>query len=380
MSNQDSRRFWSWKTAQITPYIPGEQPADTRLIKLNTNENPYDPAPEVIDAVKSVEPTDFRLYPDPENRRLRQVLSDYYGVSEDCLFIGNGSDEVLAMAFQAFFTARQASGERTESTATLYFPDITYSFYPVYAEIYDIPYQTFALRDDLILNPADVPVDGTGLVLANPNAPTGRAVTLQDIQMLLNANHDRLVLVDEAYIDFGGESAIALLPDFDNLLVVQTLSKSRGLAGLRVGCAIGSPALIEGLRRIRDSFNSYTVDRIAQKAAVAAVQAAGWFERTRAAIIATREWFSTELEQLGFTVIPSSANFVFVSHPEYPAGWLQNQLRQQHILVRRFNHARISEYLRISIGQQEEMELVLAVLRDLCLSPPPSGQSQRHPV
>ncbi|MDD3866002.1 MAG: histidinol-phosphate transaminase [Clostridia bacterium] len=363
---QDSRRFWSWKTAQIVPYVPGEQPVDTSLIKLNTNENPYDPAPEVIDAVSTADPDDFRLYPDPENRRLRQVLSDYYGVAPDCIFVGNGSDEVLAMAFQAFFTCRRPSNAPDHLTETLYFPDITYSFYPVYAALYDIPYQTFALDDDLALNPADVPDGGTGLVLANPNAPTGRALPLRDIRALLKANPDRLVLVDEAYIDFGGESAIALLPDHDNLLIVQTMSKSRALAGLRVGCAIGPPDLIEGLRRIRDSFNSYTVDRIAQKAAIAAVQAAGWFERTRAAVIATREWFSAELDQLGFTVIPSSANFVLTSHPEYDAAWLQDRLRQQKILVRRFNLPRIADYLRISIGRQEDMERVRDVLRDLC--------------
>lgn len=376
INDADARRLWGKRTHQLLPYVPGEQPRDRTFIKLNTNENPYPPAPEVQNVIRAYPADRFRLYPDPGSRQLRSVLAGYLGVSENQIFVGNGSDEVLAIAFQAFFNSRAAiaaagfgsagiaDGAVVESECIV-FPDVTYSFYPVYARMYDIPFRTIPLDEGF-----NVPLDActapsAGLVLANPNAPTGIALSLEAIGKLADSDRNRLVMVDEAYVDFGAESAIELLETYDNILVVQTCSKSRSLAGLRVGYAVGAPGLVEALERVRDSFNSYTLDSLAQVAAIAAISAGDWFEQNRARIISTRERASQTLAELGFQVLPSSANFLFVRHPDYDAEKLYQQLRLAGILVRHFRQPRIENFLRITIGTDEEMDTLAQVLREL---------------
>lgn len=360
----DPRRFWNRKTQQLVPYVPGEQPRDRAFIKLNTNENPYPPAPAVVQAVRDFAAERLRLYPDPSSLELRNCLAEYYGLTASQIFAGNGSDEILAFAFQAFFEST-AGLDHTAAQDCIVFPDITYSFYPVYARMYDVPFRTVRLNDEFRLPLQEFREPSAGLVLANPNAPTGIAVSLDELSDLASSDRDRLVIVDEAYVDFGAESAVSLLDQYDNILVVQTCSKSRALAGMRVGFAFGSPALIEGLERVRDSFNSYTVDRLAQTAAVAAYSAADWFESTRARIIATREWTAHALNELGFTVLPSSANFLFASHPAVTGDNLYHSLRQSGILVRHFKLPRIENFLRITIGLDEEMEQLIKTFRDI---------------
>lgn len=360
----DARRLWGKKTSTLIPYVPGEQPRDRLFIKLNTNENPYPPPAEVQAAIAGFPAEQLRLYPDPSSLDLRRCLAGYYGLSEKQVFVGNGSDEILAMAFQAFFNSRTDAAENAGAPADcIVFPDVTYSFYPVYARMYDIPYRTVPLDDDYRL-PLDLCSEpSAGLVLANPNAPTGIAISLDELAGLAASDRDRLVLVDEAYVDFGAESAVALLGQFDNVLVVQTCSKSRSLAGLRVGFALGDPALIEALERVRDSFNSYTLDRLAQTVAAAAYASPEWFETIRARIIASREKTADTLAGLGFEVLPSSANFLFVRHPELPGERLYGELRQAGILVRHFRLPRIENFLRITIGLEEDMARLAETLR-----------------
>ena len=345
-------RFYSDLVSSISPYVPGEQPKDRRFIKLNTNENPYPASPRAVAAIHSVTGLEARLYPDPQASLLRQTLADYHRLKPAEIFVGNGSDEVLAMLFPAFFNPRDL----------IAFPDITYSFYPVYAALYGIPSLTPPLAADFSIDLDDYPRDLRGLLLANPNAPTGIAKGRDEVQALLKQRPDTLVVVDEAYIDFGGESAIPLIRSHDNLLVVQTMSKSRSLAGLRVGIAFGDPALIRGLEAIRDSFNSYTVDVVAQRAAIAAYEDVEHFETTRQAIIATRERTSRRLAELGFTVTPSRANFIFCTLPGVPGAEVQQYLRDNGVLVRRFGGERISDWLRITIGRDDEMDEVLRLL------------------
>lgn len=367
--SSDARRFWNQKTSQLIPYVPGEQPRDRVFIKLNTNENPYPPPDEVLQAIRSYPAERFRLYPDPASHQLRQTLAAYFGLAESGVFVGNGSDEILAMAFQAFFTSRPDL-ERSARPGTpslppadcIAFPDVTYSFYPVYARTYDVPYRLIKLNPDFSL-PLDQCLEpSAGLVLANPNAPTGMAISLPDLASLAAVDRDRLIVVDEAYVDFGASSAVSLLADYDNILVVQTCSKSRSLASLRVGYALAAPELVEGLERVRDSFNSYTLDSLAQVAAIAAFGAADWFEQTRSRIIATREQTASSLQKLGFQVLPSSANFLFARHPSYQGAALYQDLRQAGILVRHFSQPRIEDYIRITIGTGQEMEKMVAVL------------------
>jgi histidinol-phosphate aminotransferase len=360
----DASRFWNRKTQNLIPYVPGEQPRDRVFIKLNTNENPYPPAPAVLQAVRDFAAERLRLYPDPSSLELREKLADYYGLTVSQTFAGNGSDEILAFAFQAFFE-NTAGGQPAAARDCIVFPDITYSFYPVFARMYEIPYRTVCLDDQFRLPLQQLCEPSAGLVLANPNAPTGIAISLEELARLASCDPDRLIIVDEAYVDFGAESAVSLLDRHDNILVVQTCSKSRALAGMRIGFALGSPALIEGLERVRDSFNSYTVDRLAQAAAVAAFQAEDWFETTRARIIATRERTSQALTQLGFHVFPSSANFLFASHPAATGEQLCRSLRQAGILVRHFKLPRIENFLRISIGSDEDMEQLIHALRGI---------------
>ncbi len=361
---RDARRLWSKKTHDLTPYIPGEQPRDRQFIKLNTNENPYPPAPGVLEALKSFSAERLKLYPDPTGLKLRTTIADYYGVPVEQVFAGNGSDEVLAMAFLAFFN-RAGDAADIKSAEQIVFPDVTYSFYPVYAQLYEIPYRRVPLNGDFTIPLAALAEPSAGIVLANPNAPTGIALTLDEVSQLAASNRDRLVIVDEAYIDFGGESAVSLLSEFDNLLVIQTMSKSRSLAGLRVGYAFGDPALISALERVRDSFNSYTLDTLAQTCAIASFRDGYWFETTRAQIMATRQRTLQSLEKAGFTVLPSAANFIFVSHVRFAGDLLYQKLRDAGILVRHFKQPRIENFLRISIGTDQEMSALLSALEQI---------------
>ena len=349
------KEFWSGRIRALTPYTPGEQPKDRQFIKLNTNENPYPPSPAALEAVRQGADAALRLYPDPEASVLRQALARRYGVGENQIFVGNGSDEVLAFAFQAFF----------DEGAEIVFPDITYSFYPVYANLFGIKCRTVALNDDFT-----VPVDklcggNAGVVIANPNAPTGIELPQSDIVRILEANPDVAVIVDEAYVDFGGTSAVALIDKYPNLLVVQTFSKSRALAGMRVGFAFGSENLIQAMNCVKNSFNSYTLDRLALAGAAAATADEDYFQTQCAKVIATRERTAETLRRNGFTVYPSKTNFIFVSHPTVAAKELFAGLRERGILVRYFDAPRIDNCLRVSIGTDADMDAFLAAMLDM---------------
>jgi len=351
----DLTNLWSRGIADITPYVPGEQPQGDGWIKLNTNENPYSPSPSAVAAMMTACQARMPLYPDPTSLELRKTLARRFGVSVESTFVGNGSDEILAFAFRAFF---QRDGE-------LLFPDVTYSFYPVYARFWGIPFRTIPLRGDYTIDPADYQGSASGIVLPNPNAPTAIALHRGQLQELAQAHPECVVLVDEAYVDFGAESAIPLLETCPNIVVVQTLSKSWSLAGLRVGFAIAHPTLIHALERVRDSFNSYTVDRIAQLGAAAALSDDSWFQETTRKIIATRERFVAGLLDLGIETLPSSANFVFAAHPEWSAQEFLAKLREHRVLVRAFKGPRLDRHVRITIGTDMQMDGVLAILRKL---------------
>ena len=347
-----SNPFWSPVVGRLTPYVPGEQPKLDRLVKLNTNENPYGPSPKVLEAIQAELSDALRLYPDPNAERLKRAIADYCGVAPAQVFVGNGSDEVLAHVFQALF----------QHSAPLLFPDITYSFYPVYCGLYGIEYVTIPLAEDFTLRVADYLRPNGGIIFANPNAPTGCLLSLADIDWLLTRNRDSAVVVDEAYIDFGGETAIALVDRYPNLLVTQTLSKSRSLAGLRVGLAVGHLGLIEALERVKNSFNSYPLDRLAIAGAVAAFADRDHFERTRQAVIAERERLSAALRELGFEVLPSAANFIFVRHPRRDAAELAAGLRRHSVIVRHFRQQRIEQFLRITVGDPKQNAALLTAL------------------
>ena len=340
--------FWSPRVGALDPYVPGEQPRIDGLVKLNTNENPYPPSPAVVDAIQAAAAAGLERYPDPESDLLRDAIAARHGLQRAQVFVGNGSDEVLAHAFFAFF----------QQAEPLLFPDVTYSFYRVYAQLYGIacvlqPVDA-ALRIDPRALAARAAEGCAGVVIANPNAPTGCALPLADIERLLAACPARVVLVDEAYVDFGADSALALIDRHPNLLVVQTLSKSRSLAGLRVGFACGQAPLIEALTRVKNSFNSYPLDRLAQAGAAAALQGEAWFEQTRKAVVDTREGLVLQLEDFGFEVMPSQANFVFARHPGHDAAALAAALRERAVLVRHFRQPRIDQYLRISVGTRAQ--------------------------
>ena len=352
-------RFWSPVVRDLTPYVPGEQPKIANLIKLNTNENPYPPSPKAVAAMQAELGEDgarLRLYPDPNADLLKQAVARRYGATPDQVFVGNGSDEVLAHAFLALL----------KHDAPILFPDITYSFYPVYCGLYGIDYETVPLAEDFTLNAADYAGrPNGGIIFPNPNAPTGRVLALDAIADIARANPDSVVVVDEAYIDFGGTTAIPLTRRFDNVLVIHTLSKSRSLAGLRVGYAIGHPALIEALERVKNSFNSYPLDRLAIAGAVAAIEDDAWFADCCRKVIATRETLTAELTQLGFEVLPSGANFVFARHPGRDAGELAKALRERSIIVRHFKLPRIDQFLRITVGTDAECTALTHALGDI---------------
>jgi len=351
--------FWSPRIGALEPYVPGEQPRIANLVKLNTNENPYPPSPHAIDAIQQAAANGLELYPDPTSLALREAVARRHGLKADQVFAGNGSDEVLAHAFFAFF----------QQAEPLLMPDVSYSFYKVYAQLYGIACELLpvdeALRIDVEAIAARARSGCAGIVIANPNAPTGIGLPLSCIEQLLAACPDRVVLVDEAYVDFGGNSALPLIDRYPNLLVVQTLSKSRSLAGLRVGFACGQPQLIEALVRVKDSFNSYPLDRLATAGAVAALEDEAWFETTRDKVVDTREGLSLQLEDLGFDVLPSQANFVFARHPERDAAELAALLRERAVLVRHFRQPRIAQYLRISIGTREQCSTLVLRLQEI---------------
>ncbi len=351
-------KYWSPLVRSLTPYVPGEQPQLAKLVKLNTNENPYGPSPKVLAALAQAANDDLRLYPDPEARLLKQAIAGAHGVAAKQVFVGNGSDEVLAHAFLALL----------KQPEPLLFPDITYSFYPVYCRLYGIDSRSVPLTDDFQIAVEDYFSGGGAIILANPNAPTGCLLGLDQIERLLEARADAVVLIDEAYIDFGGPpipTAVPLIERHPNLLVVQTLSKSRSLAGLRVGFALGQAPLIEALERVKNSFNSYPLGRLAIAGAVAAIEDQAYFEQTCAAVIDSREHLVRALAALGFAVLPSQANFIFARHPRHDAATLAAALRARGIVVRHFAAPRIEQFLRISIGSDAQCAALLAALQEI---------------
>ncbi|MBV4418672.1 histidinol-phosphate transaminase [Clostridium tyrobutyricum] len=348
-------KYWSKITQSVEPYVCGEQPKDKKYVKLNTNESPYPPSPRVLDAIKSAANNDLRLYPDPDCDKLRQTIAKYYNLNKDQVFIGNGSDEVLAISFLTFFNTDKS----------IIFPDISYSFYPVYAGLYNIKYKLAELNKDFSI-PVDKFLTGNGgVVIPNPNAPTGRCLGLDSIEKILNYNTENVVIIDEAYVDFGGTSAVGLIDKHPNLLVIHTLSKSRCLAGIRLGFALGQEELIDGLNRIKNSFNSYTVDRIANEAAIEAIKDENYFKQCVDKVENTREWVIEELKELGFNIVPSKANFIFITHPICAAKLIFTNLRKKGVLVRYFDKDRIDNYLRVSIGSDEDMKFFIKKLKEI---------------
>lgn len=345
-------RFWSSVVHQLTPYTPGEQPNIEGLVKLNTNENPYPPSPEVAKAIAAVSKESYRLYPDPQSGGLCQAIGRFWGVAGENVFVGNGSDEVLAFVFQGLL----------KHDKPVVFPDITYSFYPSYCRLYDVPFSLLALDDDFSIDLQKIASTSKTVIFPNPNAPTGRGLAMAAIESFARGRPDTLVVVDEAYVDFGAQSCVPLTQELDNVLVTQSLSKSRALAGLRIGYAIGSIGLIEALNRIKNSFNSYPMDRLAGPAGIAAMNDRAWFESNRDRVIASRGALSGGLRELGFEVIPSQANFVFARHPRHEGAVLFETLRRHNILVRHFAKPRIDQFLRITVGTDEQIEALLGVL------------------
>ena len=351
-------RFWSPVVQTLTPYVPGEQPQMQRLVKLNTNESPYGPSPKALAAINSQTNDDLRLYPDPEGVALKQAIAKLHGLNPNQVFLGNGSDEVLAHVFAGLL----------KQNKPVHFPDITYSFYPVYCKLFGIEYQTIPLGNDFEINTSDFSKPNGGVIFPNPNAPTGRSIARLEIEKLLAKNKDSVVVIDEAYVDYGTQSCVPLLRGSqcpENLLVVHTLSKSRALAGLRVGFALGHPTLIEGLERVKNSFNSYPLGRLAQAGAIAAIEDQAHLETTSAKVIQTRTKLVEQLHALGFDTLPSTANFIFTRHPKHSGAKMYQALRDRGIIVRHFQSARIEEFLRITIGTDEQSGELIAGLKEI---------------
>ena len=347
-------RPWEDKLRKVVPYTPGEQPNKASMIKLNTNENPYPPAPGVRQAMDQFNEDRLRLYPDPKAHALTSALAEYYHVSEDMVFVGVGSDDVLSVAFLTFFNSDQP----------IFFPDITYSFYPVWADVYHIPYETKALDENFCIIKEDYYADNGGVIFPNPNAPTSRYEDLSLSEDILQHNQDVIVVIDEAYIDFSGESALSLVNKYDNLLVVQTFSKSRSMAGMRIGYAIGQPALIKAMNDVKSSINSYTMNQTSLALGVEAVKDDAYFKACIEKIKSTRAWTAQELQKLGFTFSDPGANFIFATHPEYAAKDIFQALREKDIYVRYFSLPRIDNYLRITIGTDQEMQVLIDFLKE----------------
>ena len=347
-------KYWSDIVSRLTPYTPGEQPEDKILLKLNTNENPYSPSTKVLDAIKLSVKESLRLYPDPESDYLKETISNYYNLSKANIFVGNGSDEILAFIFQALLKKEDP----------VLFPDITYSFYPAYCSLYDIKYKRIPLDKELNINLEEYLINNGGIIFPNPNAPTGIPKKLVDIENLLKLNQGSVVVVDEAYVDFGTESAVKLVNQYKNLVITQSFSKSRSLAGIRLGCAFANEDLIEALNRVKNSFNSYPVDRLAQVAGIEAIKDENHFNLTRVKIIEARTFLEKELFLMDFEVLPSGANFIFTKHKLKDAIIIFKKLRESGVVVRHFDQPeRISQYLRITIGTIEDMQKLISILK-----------------
>ncbi|MBE6850904.1 MAG: histidinol-phosphate transaminase [Ruminococcus sp.] len=346
---------WESNIRRVIPYTPGEQPKVSDVIKLNTNENPYPPTPRVTEILNSYECGRMRLYPDTNSEVLVNALADFYKVKPSQVFVGVGSDDVISMTFLTFFNSEKP----------ILFPDITYSFYDVWAEVYRIPYKTIPLTDDFRIDPADYKIPNGGIIFPNPNAPTGVLESLETIEEILKANPDSVVMVDEAYIDFGGKSCLELLDKYENLLVIQTFSKSRSMAGMRIGFAIGSEKMIKYLNDVKFSINSYTMNPLTQLCGAEAVKDADYFYETTAKIAETREDAKKRLTALGFTFPDAMSNFIFATHPEYDAAEIFAALKERKIFVRHWNKPRISQYLRITIGTPEEMDAFFTALEEI---------------
>ena len=347
-------KYWSNIISRLTPYTPGEQPEDKILLKLNTNENPYSPSTKVLEAIKLSVKESLRLYPDPESDYLKETISNYYNLSKANIFVGNGSDEILAFIFQALLKKEDP----------VLFPDITYSFYPAYCSLYDIKYKRIPLDKELNINLKDYLINNGGIIFPNPNAPTGIPKKLVDIENLLKLNQGSVVVVDEAYVDFGTESAVKLVNQYKNLVITQSFSKSRSLAGIRLGCAFANEDLIEALNRVKNSFNSYPVDRLAQVAGIEAIKDENHFNLTRVKIIEARTFLEKELFLMDFEVLPSGANFIFTKHKLKDAIIIFKKLRESGVVVRHFDQPeRIAQYLRITIGTIEDMQKLISILK-----------------
>jgi histidinol-phosphate aminotransferase len=348
-------KYWSKIVEQLTPYTPGEQPKLNNLIKLNTNENPYGPSPAALAAISAQANDSLRLYPDPNSDSLKETIAHFYNIDPGQVFVGNGSDEVLAHTFQALL----------KHDLPILFPDISYSFYPVYCGLYEVDFKTIPLTDNFQIQVDDYGIPNGGVIFPNPNAPTGGLVSLNDVEKILRDNEDSVVVIDEAYIDFGGQTAAPLIQDHPNLLVIQTLSKSRALAGLRVGFAMGHADLIEALQRVKNSFNSYPLDRLAAAGAIAAFEDVNYFEQTRTALINSREKLAGALTNLQFEVLPSAANFLFVRHANHKAEYLAQKLREKNIIVRHFKQPRIDNFLRITVGTEQHCDMLVTTLKQI---------------
>ncbi|OTT69195.1 histidinol-phosphate transaminase [Acinetobacter baumannii] len=349
-------RFWSPEVRELEPYVPGEQPKIQNLLKLNTNENPYPPSPKVVEAVQAVlhEQADaLRLYPDPDATALKQAIAKQQDIDVSQVFVGNGSDEVLAHIFKAFFLQDEP----------ILYPDITYSFYPVYSQFFGTKTKEIPLNENFEIDVRDYTQPNGGVIITNPNAPTSIALSLAEIEQVLQANPDRVIVIDEAYVDFGAESAVSLINRYENLVVCQTTSKSRSLAGLRVGFAIAQSHLIAALEAVKNSFNSYPIDRFAIAAAVASFEDQAYFEEQCQKVITSREKLVRDLTELGFNVLPSKANFIFATHSQHDAGQLAQKLREQGIIVRYFNKPRINQFLRITVGTDEQNARLVQTLK-----------------
>lgn len=345
-------KYWSDLVKQLRPYEPGEQPWMDGVLKLNTNENPFGPSPKVLSAIEGQLGNQLRLYPPPNADLLKQAIADYYGLKDSQIFLGNGSDEILAHVFNGLL----------KKALPLLFPDITYSFYPVFCQLYDIEFEEIPLKDDLSIDLTDYEVPNGGIIFPNPNAPTGRLLAIGDIEYLLKANRNSVVVIDEAYIDFGGQSSIGLLTDNPNLIVTQTMSKSRSMAGMRIGFALGSANLIEGLERVKNSFNSYPLGHLQIAAGISAIEDSDHFKDTCQRVIHNRAKLTIDLEELGFSVVPSAGNFVLVRHFRASALKIYGQLKNNGILVRHFNKQRLDNFLRITVGTTEQNDQLVAAL------------------
>lgn len=347
-------KSWKDNLRKIEPYVPGEQSKDKDIVKINANENPYPPSPKAVEAMKSFDTSSLRFYPPADATPLKTAIAKYYGVEIENVFLGNGSDDVLALSFQAFFN----------SDKPIAYPDITYSFYPVWCDLLNIPYKTYPLGRDFRINAEDYKEENGGVVIPNPNAPTSICEGEEFIRTLLDYNQDSVVIIDEAYVDFGGYSSVGLTKEYDNLLVTGTFSKSRSLAGLRIGFAIGSKELIGVLEAVKNSYNSYTVDSLSIAAGIASINDDEYFKSTIKSVIETRQRVTDELKKLGFTVFDSKTNFLFVTHPDYSSKDIFEYLKTKKVFIRYFNLPRIDKYLRITVGTNEEMNAFLSELKN----------------